>query len=204
MGLAILAALLAPALAGTAQQPFAPPAPGTLVTWSFDFDGDKSTRLSEVIASGDDFVIYDPDLRYTTGNPGEYVVEFSGVHAQSCDQALPSESDRRSLRALWPLRAGLAASVSTGEQPAFYFVEGPETVGLLSSTPDAHHAWRIDVRSGEADMTLAVSPAAGMPVRISWAAGGRGEVLEISEPQGSAAWEAIPEGQLGRCAELLQ
>ena len=175
-----------------------------MLSWSYKFGDSQFTKLSVVVATGEDFVIYDPDLRYSTGTPGNYVVEFSGMHAQSCGDPLPSEVDRAALKAMWPLAEGVSGSVEDVAKPFRYEVKSVEEVNLISSVPGPHKARRVEGRSGEISMEMLVYDQFGIPVEISWSDGGIGRVLEIIEPQGSAAPVAEDLGDLGYCAELLE
>ena len=175
-----------------------------MLSWTYKFGDSQFTRLSEVVATGEDFVIYDPDLRYTTGTPGNYVVEFSGVHAQSCDEPLPSDVDRAVLKAMWPLDEGVTGSVEDVAKPSNYQVKSVEEVSLISSRPGPHLARRVEGRSGDISMEILVDEKLGVPVAISWSDGGNGRVLEVLEPQGSAAPAAEVEGDLGYCAALFE
>ena len=202
-GLIILLACVGLGQVSFAQSFYEPPPPGTLLSWSYQFDGDGFSRLSEIVATGDDFVIYDPDLQFTQGSTSRYVVEFSGVHAQSCDEPMLSVDDRRALRSMWPLIPGASATVRTGGVETRYGVMDKVPVNLVTQDAEAMTATRVKGWFGDADMEVLVSDRFSVPVALSWAAGGGGRVLEVVEPQGSAGEPEI-EGTLGRCAELLQ
>lgn len=202
-GLIILLACIGLGQVSFAQSFYEPPPPGTLLSWSYQFDGDGFSRLSEIVATGDDFVIYDPDLQFTQGSTSRYVVEFSGVHAQSCDEPMLGIDDRRALRAMWPLIRGASATVRSGGVETRYEVGDKVPVYIVSQDSEAMTATRVEGRFGDADMEVLVSDRFSVPVALSWAAGGGGRVLEVVEPQGSAGAPEI-EGSLGRCAELLQ
>ena len=186
-----------------AQTSYAPPPPGTLLSWRYQFDGDGYTRLSEIVATGEDFVIYDPDISYTKGASSKYVVEYSGIHAQSCNEPLLDESDRQALKSMWPLVNGASATVKSGAMDTHYAVTGIESVELIAPTTGSTTAARVRGRFGEAGMEVLVSQQYGIPVELSWSAGGNGRVLEIVEPQGSAP-DLEQLGNLGRCASLLR
>ncbi|MEQ8556963.1 MAG: hypothetical protein RIB03_01500 [Henriciella sp.] len=196
-------ALIASAPVSAAQSQYMPPQPGTMITWKYQFDDHSYIRLSEVIASGDDFVVYDPDISDTSGSSSEYLVDFSGLHTQRCDEPLPAEDDRASLIAIWPLIQGATASVRSGSSGT-YKVGGKTQVDVISSVEGARDAWIVASEIGAAEMDIAVSPALGMPVQITWKSGGSGEVLEIVEPQGSAEPVDVSGKNLGYCAQLLQ
>lgn len=201
--LILLFASFAFAQVSAAQQSYLPPQPGTMITWKFEIGDESYVRLSEVIASGDDFVIYDPDIQQSTGLPIDYIVEFSGLHTQSCDQLLPLEDDRSALAAVWPLRSGASASVHSGVS-SFYKVGEATIVDVISNIEGARQAWVVRSEFGNADMQIAVSPALGMQVRLGWPSGDSGQVLEVVEPQGSLSPAEDISGRLGYCAELLQ
>ncbi|WP_084398850.1 hypothetical protein [Henriciella aquimarina] len=201
-GLILMLAIVSAAPVSLADTVFRPPAPGTLVTWSYTFDNDKFIRVSEVVASGEDFVIYDPNIRISTGNASEYLVEFSGIHVQTCDEPLPADDDRAALKAMWPFVRGASATVKTGHA-SVYKVGEQQSFDLISTTPEAGDVWAVEGRYGSIALDLKVSPALGMPVEVAWRSGGSGHVLEVAEPQGDAGGERDMIGNLGECEKLL-
>ncbi len=203
--LTTLSAMPCIALVSAAQTAYTPPAPGTMITWSYKFDDAVITKLSQVVATGEDFVIYDADLRYDTGQAGDYLVEFSGLHAQACDRPLLSARDRAGLAALWPLKEGAATSVS-GEAAAMYVVGRTDAVHFISNQSASNEVRQIygTVGDGDNSLNISVSTAYGIPVQITWNAGGYGQVLEIVEPQGSADIDDFDPDALGYCAELVR
>lgn len=188
---------------GTAETAYMPPAPGTIVTWKYQLEDQTFLQLSEVVASGGDFVVYDPNLGEAASRPVDFQVEFSGLHTQTCDQPLPAEDDRKALASIWPLIRGASASVRSGVDSRYQVDEASE-IALLSDVEGAGEVWTVSARMGEAEMQIAVSPALGMPVRLGWPSGEFGQVIEVVEPQGSAAPERDDSLDLGFCEELLQ
>ena len=199
----LLTALAAFAQAGAAQQAYQPPQPGTMITWKFEIGDTSRVRLSEVIASGDDFVVFDPDIQQSSGTPADFIVEFSALHSQACDQPLLSAEDRSALASVWPLTSGASASVRTGVSSTYKV--GEETrVDIISDIAGAREAWKVESRYGQAAMQLAVSPSLGMQVRLDWPSGDSGHVLEVVEAQGAISPPQPSARSLGYCAELLQ
>lgn len=199
----MLSAVLVMAGLSFAQSASELPKPGTLISWRFEFDGAPSTRLSEIIASGPDFVIYQPDLKYEPTSAASYIVEFSGIHAQSCGEPLPDAADRQALRSMWPLQPGASATVRKGAAPSKYSVGTSQRFDFISGTSLESAVMRVDGQVGGAEFELFVSPDFGMPIGIDWAAGGKGRVLEIIEPK--TAFPAAPQQKnLGNCASLLR
>ena len=89
-------------------------------------------------------------------------------------------------------------------KPSRYQVKAVEEVNLISSRPGPHMARRVQGTSGDMTMDVLIAQEFSIPVEINWPDGGTGRVLEILEPQGSAAPAAEVEGNLGYCSELLQ
>ena len=201
--LILLVMSIASAQVSAAQQGFQSPQPGTMITWKYEFGDQTYIRLNEVVISGEDFIIYDPDIQRSSGEAADYIVEFSGVHSQSCDQPLPGDEDRAALSAIWPLIPGASASVRTGVK-SVYSVAEPVKVELISNIEGAGDALSVQTAYGEAEMTLAVSPVLGMPVQVVWASGDKGQVLEVIEPQGGLSPTDMAGQDLGYCSELLE
>jgi hypothetical protein len=191
------------AQAVSAQSAYHPPPPGTLLTWSYNFDGDSFTRLSEIVAIGEDFVIYQTDIRYTARNSSQFVVEFSGVHAQTCNQPLPADEDRLALSSLWPLVPGASVSVKGGASPSQYLVQERASVTFPAFAQFESEAMRIQGQVGEAEVQLIVSDEHSIPISMVWSEGNVGRVIEMIEPNGQPG-EAVDLSSLGYCAGLLQ
>ncbi|MEQ9315054.1 MAG: hypothetical protein RLN72_04325 [Henriciella sp.] len=199
---ALFAGLMAAATVSFAQPDYKPLKPGTLISWSFEFDETSFSRLSEIVASGPDFVIYQPDLKYKPNSAASYMVEFSGVHAQTCSEPLPDQDDRRALQSLWPLMPGATASVRTGAVPARYQVRTADQAELIAGGRLPGEAMWVDGQVGDAELKLLVSKDLGLPIAIEWDAGGSGHVLDVIEPNMPPDTQAEPP-TLGYCAGLL-
>lgn len=201
--LILLTACLAVAQVSAAEAVYIPPQPGTMVTWKHQFGDDSYVRLSEVVASGEDFAIYNPDISQPAGKPADFLVEFSGLHSQRCDEAIPTETERAALAQVWPLVTGATATVRSGVRSA-YTVNDLREVPVISSFDDAQKAWGVDAAYGDVEMKLSVSPVLGMPIRIDWESGDHAQVLEVIEPQGSVQASDADGLDLGHCGELLK
>ncbi|MEM5518240.1 hypothetical protein WNY37_14870 [Henriciella sp. AS95] len=186
-----------------AQSAYNPPSAGTLITWSYQFENESFTRLSEIVASGDDFVIYQPDIRYAADTPEQYVVEFAGVHAQTCADPLPDEDDRSALMAIWPLLSGSSASVRTGPTPSRYMVQAKENVDFLVSRPGQQSVFRVRGKLGSADLQFLVSEDYSIPIGMDWPGGENGRVIDLVEPEGGAGTD-MELNNLGYCSELVK
>ncbi|MGB3627407.1 MAG: hypothetical protein WA989_16360 [Henriciella sp.] len=198
----LFAAFLAIAQVSFAQSAYDTMEPGTLISWSFEFEETSFTRLSEVVASGPDFVIYQPDLKYKPTSAESYVVEFSGVHAQSCNEPLPDDADRQALQSLWPLTSGASASVRSGAVPARYRVQAADHADFIGSRGWPGEATWVEGQIGDAELKLLVSQDYGMHIGVEWVAGGSGRVLEVIEPENPVTDDEAR--TLGNCSVLLK
>ena len=203
MNRVIKSALLALAVTGAAQaqSDFTPPPIGTMVTWSFGSENERSTRLSEVVANGSDFAIFLSDLRLDADTAASYVVEFSGIHVTSCAQDMPSEAERLALLQAWPLKSGQTIRVAHG-QAATYEI-GKLTSHTLNAIEGPTQARQIKAIFGSVENDITLSLDWNMAVAVSWPDGSGDRALEVVPPQGAPSRPRDISRAIGNCASLL-
>ena len=188
-------------LAASAQSEYTPPPVGTMVTWSFGNDDGRETRISEVVATGSDFVIYLSDLRLNENNPASYLVEFSGLHVASCAGDLPSEDERERLAAAWPLVDGETVEIA-GNGGAVYTI-GRLISHTLNAAEGPMQAREIKASYGSVTNDITLSLNWNIPVAVGWADGTGDKALEVMSPTQGLSPKTDLGSVLGQCAGLL-
>lgn len=182
------------------QDGYAPPPVGTQITWSErGTDGNSQTRVSKVIANGDDFAIYLFDLNWDETEPVSYFAEFSGLHIVPCLAEMPSADERAQLSGLWPFETGRDLQIGE-DQPVTYSVGG-EAEHVIASSEEVRPAQIVTSTEGTVEIDTTLSIDFGMPIRQVWKDGLVTSAIDIFIPQGSAGGDE--EVELGECAALL-
>ena len=187
--------------AADAQDEYTPPPLGTMVTWSFGSEGGRETRLSEVVATGPDYAIFQSDLRLSADNPAAYFVEFSGIHITSCAADMPSREQRDRLASAWPLESGDTIEVA-GDQLAVYTI-GELMNHTLNIAEGPTEARQVKVDYGDIENDIMLSLAWNMAVAVQWPDGTGDRALEIVPPAKSPAPRSDLMRVIGNCAGLL-
>lgn len=181
---------------------YAPPPVGTLVTWSFGNSGERETRLSKVVAVGDDFVIYHSDLRLSEASASSYFVEFSGIHRRSCAQAMPDNSTRTSLASIWPMKSG--DTIEFADEFTTTYTIGDLTSHTLNVVEGPTEARHIKAIYGNIENDITFSLNWHMPVAIGWPDGTGDKALEVVLPVESTGVSSDLFDAIGNCATLLE
>ena len=184
-----------------AEDAYSPPPVGTMVTWSFGNEAERETRISLVVATGEDYAIYLSDLRLSDENPSAYFAEFSGIHLTSCAADMPSERERERLASAWPMTSGDTVEVS-GSLAATYTI-GKLTSHTLNVSEGPTQARNIKANYGDIENDITFSLIWNMPVVIGWQDGTGDRVLEVLPPNGDAEIRSDLSNALGYCAALL-
>ena len=193
----------APEVAG-----FAPPPVGTEIDWRFVYaEGGSDEVTSRVVAIGEDFTLYQADTSYAPTDSFDFFVEFAGVFFVSCDNEMPTASERQAALDLWPLTAGGSMSVG-GEFGGDVSIGKAATVLTGKTVTDV--VWS-EFSYTEAGQTYtdraAVSPELGTVVEMRWDDGALDLVRDIrlgeaerDQPGLAKSFKAT----LGNCASLLE
>ena len=184
-----------------AEETYSPPPVGTMVTWSFGNEDARETRISLVVATGDDFAIYLSDLRLDDETPSSYIVEFSGIHVASCAGKMPTRRERDGLASAWPLTSGDIVEMS-GTMAATYTI-GKLTSHTLNVAEGPTQARHIKASYGGVENDITFSLNWNMPVAIGWPDGTGDRALEVLPPDGAAGIRRDLRSALGNCAALL-
>ena len=195
-------ALSAVSFLAYADDPYSPPPVGTMVTWSFGNSADRETRISEVVAVGDDFVIYLSDLRLSEDNPSSYLVEFSGIHVISCAGAMPGKKTREALASIWPLQPG--GTVEVADEFLTTYTIGELTSHTVNVTEGPQEARRIKASYGDVENEITFSLSWNMPVAIGWSDGTGDKALEVVPPLENKGVSSDIFDAIGNCATLLE
>ncbi|MEO1475472.1 MAG: hypothetical protein AAFS13_03745 [Pseudomonadota bacterium] len=196
----LFGALLVGALA-SAQERYSPPPVGTQVTWVTETAEGRTTRVSEVVASGPDFAIHLYDLGWDVDDPISYFAEFSGLHIASCSAPMPVIEERQRLSAFWPLISG--ASLDLDDQDRSSYVVGSVQEHTVSQLNGSHPAQTVTAYVGDVRTDMTVSLALHTPVSVSLQDGTDERAIEIFNPRLAQGPEDIERSVLGNCASLL-
>lgn len=173
---------------------------GTQITWLMPTDEGTQTRVSEVVANGQDFVVYKYDLTWSPDDAWGYLVEFSGLYSTSCSAQMPSIKMRQQLIKLWPLKTGAKATFAFDAESQ-YEVQNL-TVHEISQVHGPRPAWVINKIIGDIRTKVLLSADLGFPVREEWNDGRVERVIDVFVPPRSKP--ALSGDQLGNCLTLLQ
>ncbi|MEO0882116.1 MAG: hypothetical protein AAFY34_05240 [Pseudomonadota bacterium] len=185
---------------GAAQENYAPPPVGTQVTWVTETAEGRTTRVSEIVASGPDFAIHLYDLGWDINNPTSYFAEFSGLHIASCALPMPAQEHRRSLREFWPLITGQALDLD--DQDRSTYVVGPMQEHTVSQQGGSHPTLTVTSYVGEVRTDKVLSLDLHTPVSFNLQDGSDERAIEIF--QGAVQrTDQIERSVLGSCAALL-
>ena len=171
------------------------------MTWSFGNENQRETRISLVVATGEDYAIYLSDLRLSDDNPSAYIAEFSGIHLTSCAGDMPTPDEREGLASVWPMTSGDTIEVS-GPLSATYTI-GKLTSHTLNVSEGPTQARFIKASYGDVENDITFSLNWNMPVAIGWQDGTGDRVLEVLPPTGDAEIRSDLGSALGNCAALL-
>ncbi len=202
-GALIGAAVLAAATPSWAQDAYAPPPVGALFTWSFTAEGATATRVSEVVAVGEDFAIFLADISLDDDAPFNYFAEFSGVHAVGCGEEMPPLDVRARLADLWPASPGKVVSFSQGPDVFIYSVEAPVNFSFAGMS-EAMSAVRLEATRSGRNHDIVLSTQWGASVAIDWGEGVSDVALSVTKPAQPTEPPAALSQKLGRCSTLLQ
>ena len=184
-----------------AEDHYSPPPIGTMVTWSFGNESDRETRISEVVATGEDFVIYLSDLRLDAESAASYIVEFSGLHVVSCTADMPGENERQRLASAWPLTPGNTVELE-GDANATYTI-GQQTRHTLNAGDGPMDVRQIKASYGAVENDITLSLNWHMPVAIQWPDGTGDKALEVLPPASETGPKSELRDAVGNCADLL-
>lgn len=173
-----------------------------MITWSFGLESERETRLSEVVAIGDDFVIYLTDLRLNSKSAASYVAEFSGIHVTSCVEDMPNETERSLLANAWPLKSGDLLEI--GEEISATYTIGKLTSHTLNTLEGPTQARLIKAVFGNVENDITLSLDWNTAVAVSWADGSGDKALEVVPPSVEAKVRRDIADDIGKCAALLE
>lgn len=187
---------------------FTPPPVGTEIDWRYVYaEGGIDEVTSRVVAVGEDFTLFQADTSYAPTDSFDFFVEFAGVFFVSCDNEMPTASERQAALDLWPLTAGGSMSVG-GEFGGDVSIGKAATVLTGKTVTDV--VWS-EFSYTEAGQTytdrVAVSPELGTVIEMRWDDGALDLVREIrlgeadrDQPGLAKSFKAT----LGNCASLLE
>ncbi|MEM7662508.1 MAG: hypothetical protein AAF292_09670 [Pseudomonadota bacterium] len=189
------------AISASAQDRYVPPPIGTQVTWVTETAQGRTTRVSEVVATGADFAIHLYDLGWDVDNPTSYFAEFSGLHIASCALSMPDLQKRQRLQEFWPLITGEALDL--GDEDKSTYVVGARQEHTVSQAGGAHPAQSVTSYVGEVRTDKTVSLELHTPVSVNLQDGTDERAIEIFYQRAVQRTDTIEKSVLGRCASLL-
>jgi len=191
--------------AAIADSEYQPPAVGTQITWLEPTrEGGRKSRVSKVVAQGDDFAIYLYDISYDVDKPTSYFAEFSGIHISSCGYAMPTAQERESLRKFWPLQPGKSLQIGSEDALQTTYEVGQRTVHAISQIDGERPAQYVSATDGEFRTNVMVSLDWGTPVLMGWDDGENARAIEMFSPTIPAGPLEANRVSLGECAGLLE
>lgn len=187
---------------------FIPPPVGTEIDWRYIYaEGGSDELTTRVVAVGEDFTLYQADTSYAPMNSYDFFVEFSGVFFVTCDNEMPSDSEREAALDLWPLTAGGAMNID-GEFGGD--VRIGKAASVLTGKTVTDVVW-TEFSYSENGQTYtdraAVSPELGTVVEMRWDDGSVDLVREIRLGDPDADQKGMSKSfraTLGNCASLMK
>ncbi|MEM9668106.1 MAG: hypothetical protein AAF950_04200 [Pseudomonadota bacterium] len=161
----------------------------------------RTTRVSEIVASGSDFAIHLYDLGWDVDDPSSYFAEFSGLHIASCSSAMPTGEERARLRAFWPLVSGQSIDLNDVDESTY--VVGDRERHTVSQVNGEHPAQLVTAYVGEVRTDMTVSLALRTPVSVTLQDGTDEHAIEIFNPRMVRQASEVDRSVLGNCASLL-
>ncbi|MEM6412850.1 MAG: hypothetical protein AAF683_15105 [Pseudomonadota bacterium] len=193
--------LVAATEAASAQGTYVPPPVGTQVTWVTETAEGRTTRVSEVVAVGDDFAIHLYDIGWDVNSSISYFAEFSGLYMASCSLPMPDQEKRRRLREFWPLITGEALDLEDAEKSTF--VVGNRQDHTVSQVGGPHPAQTVTSYVGEVRTDTVVSLELHTPLFVNLQDGSDERAIEIFFQQPVQRAERVEDSALGNCALLF-
>ncbi|MEQ9315053.1 MAG: hypothetical protein RLN72_04320 [Henriciella sp.] len=203
-----LLALSALPFAAAAEEA-SPPAPqtGSSVFWNSVSSGSQSTFRELVIATGEDWVLYESKFEDAWEFDDMTVTDnlfllFSGIDYRSCtDGPLPSVEEREALSSLRPFKVGDTVELTTLEGAPVVKVGEAVNYFLMGEMRPAHKI-HIDYEDDESDENLVVLDEMDLTVAIDWDETSRDKVMSVTSGNPDAPI-GFTEEELGVCAPLL-
>lgn len=205
--LALLAFAALPFAAAAEDASTPAPQPGASVFWNSVSDGSTSTFRELVIATGEDWVLYESkfddawELEDMTVTDNLFLL-FSGIDYRSCtDGPLPSAEEREALKSLRPFKKGDTVELATLEAKPVVKVGEGLNYFLMGQMRPAHKI-HIDYEDDESDENLVVLDDTNLTVAIDWDETSRDRVMSVTSGNPDAPI-GFTEEELGVCAPLL-
>ena len=202
IGLRLLCCVLMAGGWAAAEEGYRPPPVGTQLSW-VEPAGDAGGRISEVVATGSDFVIYQRHIADSVSRPINFVAEFSGVYEVSCVLPMPSSAERVQLQEMWPLESGRTLSI--GDDYKVAFEVGRQDSSKISLTGPSSPVQEVSVLEDDVQTRKSISLEWHTVVVNTFRDGSVERVRDVYVTQGSGAPGEEPAAyKLGNCAELLE
>ena len=202
----LILAIAAPALPAIGQS-VPEPVPGVSLFWSSHYQGDTSSFRERIVATGEDWAIYetlwDEDFGVEPG-PGDYFALFSGIDYRGCNgDSMPTDAEREGLAALLPFEEQAEFVATSAEGSPTIRVGAAVDFFLMGETFAAREVvFDFDDNDEErTDETLTVLEDYPYTVKLDWDENSIDRVMLIASSDQPIE---IPDADmLGTCSVLL-